>query len=286
MGRFGSTPIHFVADEGIRLAGDSWGDRARLPVVLLHGGGQTRHAWARAGEELAALGWWAIALDLRGHGESEWSKKAGYLLDDFASDVASVVRALERPPVLVGASLGGLASLVALGESRWGVRGSGLVLVDVAARLETGGTDRIKTFMLAHPEGFASLEAAADAVHNYLSHRRRPVDPSSLQKNLRLHPDGRYRWHWDPKFMTGVIPEQARLEAAASNLDVPTLLIRGMSSDVLSMEGVREFMEHAPHAVFENVADAEHTVAGDRNDVFNRVVARFLQRTVLDPAPC
>jgi non-heme chloroperoxidase len=160
------------------------------------------------------------------------------------------------------------------------------VLVDVATRLESRGTNRIKSFMLAHPEGFASLEEAGEAVRSYLPSRHRPGDPPSLRKNLRLHPDGRYRWHWDPKFMTGVIPERARLEAAASNLDVPTLLVRGMSSDVLSMEGVREFMERVPHAVFENVQNAEHMVAGDRNDVFNQVVARFLQVNALGPEPC
>src|SRR5690606_40599381 len=111
---------------------------------------------------------------------------------------------LPRPPVLVGASLGGLASLVAVAESGEQERTArALVLVDVAHRIEDEGRDRIGAFMTGHLDGFASLEEAADAIAAYNPHRPRPKDLSGLAKNLRQREDGRWVWHWDPAFVQG-----------------------------------------------------------------------------------
>lgn len=100
----------------VQLRADSFGDPDNSPVVLLHGGGQTRHSWRNTGRELGAAGWHAIAVDLRGHGESGWSPDGRYDLDRFAGDVNAITAHLGRAPVLVGASLGGLSSLAALGD--------------------------------------------------------------------------------------------------------------------------------------------------------------------------
>jgi len=185
--------------------------------------------------------------------------------------------------LLVGASLGGLTSLLAVGESKESVA-RGIVLVDIAPRVESKGTDRIRAFMNGAPDGFASIEEAADAVSAYLPHRKRPSDVSGLRKNLRLGDDGRYRWHWDPKmFARGFGPAEAeklslRFRNAAANLKVPALLVRGGISEVISEEGVREFCELVPHAEYVSIAGADHMVAGDRNDVFNGAVIDFLVR--------
>ena len=220
-----------------------------------------------------------MAVDLRGHGESDWSPDSEYHFERFGADVTAIVRALGRPPVLVGASLGGIAALVAEHRSGGGLC-SALVLVDVAPRIEPEGAARIVGFMLERPDGFASLEEAADAVAVYNPNRRRPRDLSGLEKNLRLGRDGRYRWHWDPSFLAGSQSggpaQMTALDDAARSLRVPTLLVRGRQSDLLSEEGARHFLELVPHAEFADVSGAGHMVAGDRNDAFTRSVLEFL----------
>ena len=184
--------------------------------------------------------------------------------------------------MLVGASLGGLASLIALGEPP-PTDATALVLVDVVPRMEEEGVDRIRDFMTSAPDGFANLEEAADAVASYLHHRPRPGDLSGLQKNLRRRPDGRWRWHWDPSFIRGD-PDRAndfadheRLEAAARAITIPTLLVRGGVSDVVSIDGAQELQALMPHARLVDVAGAGHMVAGDRNDRFSAAVIEFLE---------
>ncbi len=274
-------PLDFEGRDGNRLAAESWGAAGRSPVILLHGGGQTRHAWGGTAGALAREGWRAIAVDQRGHGESEWAPDGSYEFDAFAADVEAICAQLPEPPVLVGASLGGIASLLAVGEA--GALARGLVLVDVAVRLETRGVSRVVDFMNAQPDGFESLEEAADHIAAYLPHRKRRPDVSGLAKNLRRGDDGRYRWHWDPRFMIGRRPRTEasdyldRVEGAARAIRIPTLLVRGRLSDLLSEEGARHFLDVVPHAHFADVSEAGHMVAGDRNDVFTEAVAAFLR---------
>jgi non-heme chloroperoxidase len=162
---------------------------------------------------------------------------------------------------------------------------SALVLVDVAPQVESAGIQRIRSFMGARPEGFASLEEVAEIVATYMPHRKRPKDLGGLKKNLRLDTDGRYRWHWDPAFLEVMFQPQpeagvALLASAKSLSAIPTMLIRGKMSDVLSESGARSFLEMAPHARYVDVSDAGHMVAGDKNDHFSRVVADFLAEVV------
>ena len=274
--------VEYTGHHGLRLVGDELGEPGRPPVVLLHGGGQTRHAWGRTARALADAGYHTVALDLRGHGESAWSPNGRYELDDFAGDLLAVLDRFDRPPAVVGASLGGLATLIAEGEAPTPRLGA-VILVDIAHRLELAGVMRILAFMTARAvDGFGSLDEVADAIAQFVPHRRRPEDLSGLAKNLRLGDDGRYRWHWDPKFLGPHIDPAAaadRLRAAVRALRVPTLLVRGALSDVLSDETAREFQELAPHAEYVDVAAAAHMIAGDRNDAFSDAVIEFLRRT-------
>lgn len=265
---------------GMTLTADAWGDPAGVPVVFLHGGGQTRHAWGGTAREVAARGWLALTVDLRGHGDSDWSEAGSYRLGDFAQDLRVVLAGLGRPAVLVGASLGGMTALITAGEDP-PASVCALVLVDVAPRIERGGALRIVSFMFAKPDGFASLEEAAEAVAAYQPHRKRPPDVRGLEKNLRRGPDGRWRWHWDPRFIAAVGAPFAgetpqRLDTAATRLTAPTLLVRGRLSDLLSEEGARHFLDLVPHARYVDVSDAGHMVAGDRNDLFTRAIVDFL----------
>lgn len=267
---------------GVTIAADSWGDPEGPLVLLQHGGGQTRHAWKGAGETLGAAGYHAVAFDARGHGDSDWAPDGVYGQDVMVKDLERVVAALGgRRPVLVGASMGGGVSLVAVGEDH--VDATALVLVDIAPRIELAGTQKIQEFMGQKPDGFESLEEVAAAIASYQPHRQRPRNLDGLAKNVRLGEDGRYRWHWDPRFRAGrrdLQMRQARLEACAANLRLPTLLVRGGLSDILSEEGAQSFLELCPHSEYVNVTGAAHMVAGDRNDVFATSVIDFLTRTV------
>ena len=288
-----TAPVEHPGD-GLVVRGEVGGPVEGAPVVLLHGGGQTRYSWHHTAGVLALGGWRVHNLDLRGHGDSDWSPTADYSLEGFAADVRSVAAAIaaRHPrglrPALVGASLGGIASLAAIGESDADLAVA-LVLVDVAPRIEPSGANRIGAFMMEHMEvGFASLDEVADAIAAYNPHRPRPSNLDGLRKNLRHRDDGRWYWHWDPAFITGrrstvdetrSLTDPDRLVRAARAIaarELPTLLVRGRQSDLLSEEGAREYLELVPHAQFVDVAGAGHMVAGDRNDLFNDAVVAFL----------
>ncbi|MFW6092899.1 MAG: alpha/beta fold hydrolase [Pseudomonadota bacterium] len=285
-----ATPhVERFAAHGLSLTADRYGDPADPPVLLWHGGGQTRHAWGTAARTLAANGRCAVTYDMRGHGDSDWSPDGRYGIDLFAADVRTVAQSFSRSPTLVGASLGGLASLVAVAESPEPIAAA-LVLVDVTPRVEPDGASRIRDFMASGREGFASLEDAADAIAAFNPHRPRPKDLSGLHKNLREGEDGRWYWHWDPRFISGPavatqprgMVDHARLVAAARAVTIPTLLVRGMMSEIVSEESVREFRELIPHAEVVEVQDAGHMVAGDKNDRFNEAIIGFIDRNAPD----
>jgi len=283
------TSLHesFRGAAGNRLAADVFGNDGR-PVLLLHGGGQTRHAWRRTAVEIARAGMIAYAVDQRGHGDSEWVADGAYAFDDFAADVTAVAAALDErhgaAPVAIGASLGGIASLLAAGEAK-DPTFAALVLVDITPRVDLSGVAKVQGFMRTHArDGFATVEEAADAVAAYLPHRPRPRSHEGLKKNLRLHADGRWRWHWDPRFLDGrrtvdgnrsVI--ESRLIAAAKHLTIPAMLVRGGSSELVQEEHAKEFLPLVPHARYADVGGARHMVAGDRNDQFSAAILQFLK---------
>ena len=274
-------PMHYWSGHGgLRIAGDAWGDPNGPLVLLQHGGGQTRHAWKGAGEILGKVGYYAVAFDARGHGDTEWSPDGIYTQDVMVRDLECVIAALGgRRPVLVGASMGGGTSLVAVGE--YHVDATALVLVDIAPRIEAAGTANIAAFMAQKPEGFDNLEEVAAAIANYQPHRRRTRNLDGLAKNIRMGSDGKYHWHWDPIFglrTRDITQRTLRLQACASNLKLPVLLVRGGQSDILTEEGAQEFLQQCPHAEYVRIADAGHMVAGDRNDIFGNAVIEFLTR--------
>ena len=274
----------FNTSTGLTLVADIGGPESGQPVIRLHGGGQTRHSWRKAALELAGEGYRVISLDLRGHGESQWCPEGRYSLDDHIADLNVVIDSLRSAPVLVGASLGGVVSLVGQGEQRL-PRASALVLVDVVPRMEAEGIREIINFMSANPDGFASVDAAAEAVATYLPHRPRRSSTQGLLKNLRQRNDGRYYWHWDPAIHAHRgSPDHMevmaqRMEKAAEQIDIPTLVVRGAKSRVVSEEGVAQLAKLIPHAGHVDVAAAGHMVAGDQNDEFNAAILAFLART-------
>jgi pimeloyl-ACP methyl ester carboxylesterase len=287
-----SQPVHtsFIGAAGNRLVADVFGGSG-APVLLLHGGGQTRHAWRATAVAIARAGHMAYALDQRGHGESEWVADGAYAFADFAADLRLVAESLTTstgtPPVAIGASLGGIAALLAEGIAH--AEGSpplfsALVLVDITPRVDRAGVAKIQAFMRAHAQaGFATVAEAAEAVAAYLPHRPRPHSHEGLKKNLRLHADGRWRWHWDPRFMEGPRPvsgsrSEEDLIRAARTIQQPALLVRGASSEVVQEAHAREFLDLVPHAEYLDVGGAQHMVAGDQNDQFTAAILDFIAR--------
>jgi pimeloyl-ACP methyl ester carboxylesterase len=268
-----------IPGAGITLAADVVGPVTAPTLLFLHGGGQTRQSWGSAVRSAASRGYRAIALDLRGHGDSQWSPDGDYSMDLYCADVRQAIEYLGGDPIIVGASLGGIVGMLIGSTPPPPLRA--LVLVDITPRIETSGATEISAFMNSAPNGFASVEEAADAVEAYLPHRPRPKDTSGLKRNLRLR-EGRYYWHWDPAMLLmgreAVFDGPNPLEAAARALKIPVLLIRGGRSRIVTEEGVREFREMVPHAEVVDIHDAHHMVAGDANDQFNEAVFDFVDR--------
>lgn len=281
-------PGRLPTRDGLSLAFETRGPSTAPAVVFAHGFGQSRHAWASTAEVLAGRGWRTLTFDARGHGDSERLADGGYLLEQFVDDLLVVADSQDAPPVLIGASMGGLLGLVAAGEIRPGAF-QALVLVDITPRWENQGVERMLGFMRAHPRGFASLDEAAEEVAAYLPQRRRRKDRYELAQLLRRGDDGRLRWHWDPALLETIAHEgerhQQRLLNAARNIDVPVLLVSGGRSDIVSGDTVREFLQAVPHATHVEIPHATHTLAGDDNAAFTSAIEPFLNTLGLDAAP-
>jgi pimeloyl-ACP methyl ester carboxylesterase len=276
--------VMFEGSEGTLVGAIHRSSTSAGTILLLHGGGQTRHSWRRTGDHLAEAGWTTLAYDARGHGDSDWA--FDYSIDALADDLAKVVAQLDDVPVVVGASMGGLTALLGLGELK--IPATSLVLVDITPQAEPAGVQRVLDFMGSAPDGFASLEDAADAIAQYNPHRPRPKSADGLRKNLRQRrADGRWYWHWDPRFLEfgplhAELIRSERLRDAARAVDVPTMLVRGAYSDVVSDVGTTALSEAIPHLHMSD-ADAGHMVAGDDNTVFANGLLGFLNDEVRRP---
>jgi pimeloyl-ACP methyl ester carboxylesterase len=277
-----SQTVKFRGVDDLVLVADEWnaGAQSGPAVLMLHGGGQNRFSWKNTGQVLADEGFHVVALDSRGHGDSDRSPDGNYTVDALCADTLAVLEQIGRPVVLIGASMGGMTGMV-VADTAGPEKVTKLVLVDVVPRYDKDGSARIRDFMASGMNGFETLEEAADAVAAYLPYRTKPRSPEGLKKNLRLR-DGRWYWHWDPAFLTAPDDDRfvrmQKLEQAVMDLTIPILLIRGKLSDVVSPEGVKDFLAKVPHAEFVELSDAGHTAAGDDNDAFSEAVVQFVSR--------
>ncbi len=289
--------VSFIGSEGNRLAATSYGAPAagHPPALFMHGGGQTRFSWHRAALDLAKLGVSSFTADARGHGDSDWVTSKNYSFFHFRDDLIALVDQITRkhnaPPILIGASMGGVSGMLAIDKEGANIF-SAVVFVDITPTMAPSGVDKIQGFMAANMrDGFATIEDAADVIAAYLPNRPRPKSLDGLRKNLRQRDDGRFYWHWDPAFMdgpasidTGRGQRGQILQDCCRKITCPALLVRGRDSELVTEEAVEEFKELVPHSRFVDVSGAGHMVAGDRNDVFASAVIDFLKTDVLNTA--
>ncbi|MCK9489679.1 MAG: alpha/beta hydrolase [Xanthomonadales bacterium] len=271
------TSIDFSAAGSAATATASTASTWPPGLLCAHGLGQTRSAWRQTAQRLAGHGFPVLAADARGHGDSARNRDGqAYDPGQLADDLAAWAGTFKRPPVLVGASMGGLAGLIA--QSRHACF-CALVLVDITPRWEPEGVARILAFMRAHSDGFDSIGQAAEVIAAYMPHRPRK-SAQALAGLLARDGDGRWRWHWDPRLIDDmnrdIEQRQAQLFQAARAIRVPTLLVTGGASDVVSPATINEFLQLVPHARHREIAHARHLIAGDDNDAFASAVLEFI----------
>jgi len=267
--------------DGLELAGEAFGDPQAPPVLFFHGGGQSRNAWSGSARKVGEAGYYGIAFDLRGHGESGWTDDGDYHVNAFGRDVERLLYQFERPVTLVGASRGGQAALV--GGSRHPARVRLIMLADVAPDMRDDGIDGIRQFFAEGAKGFDTLEQAAESLSRNLG-QPRLKDPSRLARSMREDADGRWQWVWDPatgdaQFLHPPSENEAVLEAA-NRVKSPVVLVRAELSHLLTDQGVDHFQALAPQLEVVTAPGVGHMFTADRNDGF---AAQLLDRLAQYP---
>lgn len=269
-----------------------WGSSTAPAVLAMHGGGQTAYMFEDIGATLRDARH-VIAIDLPGHGESDsLVDTEGVSRQELAATVPGVLDEFGlRPVAIIGASLGGIVAMT-LAAARPELV-SAIVLIDVGHRLEPEGVARIIEFMTKH-ESFGTLEEAGAAIAEYLPNRK-PSPPERLKRNLRQRPDGRWVWKhslgrisrermenirdtdWENDILVG-------LDAEAATIQIPVLVLRGASSDVLSSDGATEVASILPNARVATIASAGHLAAGDNPASTANLIREFLDEVLPVPA--
>jgi esterase len=254
---------------------DWGGDRSGRQVLFLHGGGLTAHTWDVVCDVLQPR-YRCRAMDLRGHGDSEWSVDGRYPLDDHVADIARAVDLLRLSAfVLVGMSLGGTAGLCYAGSQPKEL--AGMVLVDTGWGFRAP-TTRVRDFMSALVE--ADFEDFVESAIAFNPRRTREQLRRSLRNSLRELPSGKWSWKYDRRNLASppvdIDALRSRLTAAARNVHCPTLVVRGGESDMFLDEDAELLAGLIPGARWLAIAGAGHTVQGDRPHDLARVVDTFV----------
>jgi esterase len=242
-----------------------WGTAGLTPVVFLHGGGLNAHTWDLVCAALRRERH-CLALDQRGHGESEWSPEMDYSTESHVGDLEAFLHALElQRSVLVGMSLGGVNALAWAGKH--GRRLAGLVLVDVGPEIRSEGVRKIAAFT-SNATPLDSVEQFVDRAMLFNPRRNRELLRRSLLHNLRRMPDGRWMWKYDQRHRGKVDPDAyARrrdlLWSAVDSVECPTLIVRGAQSDVFHDEDAERLARRFPRGRWVKIQGAGHTVQGD-----------------------
>ncbi len=261
-----------VADEFV-------GDRA-LGIVFLHGGGQSRYSWRRAAQALQSHGFSCLTFDMRGHGDSDWISAGDYRIDSFAADLERVLQQWARPVILIGASLGGLASLVVAGQGHSLVRA--VVLVDTVPLVNEALVNHYLDWLShAADAGFESPQVAFEHIRAQFPESAPTL--ASIERNLRRTPEGRWRWHWDHRIVVGptsssALGHEEYLERCAQGVQLPLLLVIAGASDFVTPKALEHLRRCAPQLETAVLPGARHMIVGDDNLPFVELALPFLER--------
>ena len=271
------TPVEYKTPDGLILRADVGGKLGAPTLVMMHGGGQTRHSWSRAMNHLIEKGYYVVNYDARGHGDSDWAPKGDYNVVTMAADLRAVLATISGRVAIIGASMGGLAAFYAIGTAERPIA-EALVMGDVVLNPTEEGTARTRAFMLAHQDGFATLEEAAEVIASYTGHKR-SGNLEGLRRNLRQRENGRLYWHWDGRLLDQDL--QARrtmLHEVAPKVTLPLMLMRGGKSLVTTDANVAEMKQAVPQLEVQIIPNAGHMITGDDNETFATGIDGFLRR--------
>jgi pimeloyl-ACP methyl ester carboxylesterase len=269
---------HHVVLRRMRFRYLDWGTSDKPPVLFLHGGGLTAHTWDLVCLMLRSE-YRCLALDLRGHGDSEWSPVMEYGFEAHGEDVEALIDHLGlQGLVLVGMSLGGLASISYAG--RHAARLAALVLVDVGPETRAEGARRIAEFVAA-PAEFDSVEEVVERALSFNPRRDARLLRRSLLQNLRAMPNGKLTWKHDRRHRSGFNAEEWTrrrhgLWSEIPRITCPTLVVRGARSDVFHDEDAEKLASTLPRGQWVKVDAAGHTVQGDNPRGLVVELRRFL----------
>jgi pimeloyl-ACP methyl ester carboxylesterase len=267
----------FVMLNGLRMCYLEWGGPDARPLVLLHGGGQSAHTWDAL---CLAMGprFRCIALDQRGHGNSQWSEAGEYKTTDHARDIAAFVDALDlKQPILVGMSLGGI-NATAYAASTPGRLG-GLVCVDIGPEAQFEPVDRLMRGLNDY-RSFSSPEDAATQLARMGARRELGLLRDTLALNLRRNDDGTWTWKYDPRTLVGLTAQEI-MDARRPLWDVlhriscPVLIARGADSEIFSEQNADRFSRALPEGKWVTVPRARHSVQTDNPTGLAEVVQGF-----------
>lgn len=248
--------------DGVTLAMDTFTSTTVRPtatVVVLHGGGQSREQWHEVGLGLAAAGLRAVTVDLRGHGESDWSPSGSYRLEDYVADleliIDDLVNDLSGPIILVGHSHGGKVVLTTAVRRAAAV--AGVVMIDSLPDMEPDWT--VNEFYKRTAVGFGDLDEAARALGELVG---RPMTPAGLDRGLRQGDDGRWYWSWDTKTLDavadGLAHDRVVMYDAARQIKLPVLLLRTEESHFLNDGNVAQLQAAIPQVAVLTMPDTQH----------------------------
>lgn len=255
-----------------------WGDPAAPPILLLHGGNQSAHSWDLVSLHLADR-FRVLALDQRGHGDSEWARDADYSSTAMADDAAAFLDEMGiEELIVVGHSMGGMNSLrMTLAHPE---RVSALVLVDVGPEVNEAGARTIRAFVTENRE-FDDIEHFVERVRRYDPYRSREHIERTVKYNLLRRADGKFVSKRDhgPRLRTTedhrAASDRFTLEQMTA-LTLPVLVIRGADSQILTAEGATRFVDALPDGRLVTVPDAGHNVHGQNTPGFLDAIGPFL----------
>lgn len=267
---------------GVRLHVLDWGPDDAAPLLFLHGGGLSAHSWDLVCAVLSRAHR-CLAVDLRGHGDSEWPADADYRIKAVATDVAELASQLcATPPVVVGLSSGGVAAIHALGHGI--VHARGLVVVDISPDLHIERSRHIREFVQDDEER-DSVDAFVQRAREFNSRRPEDLLRRSLVRDVRRLPNGRWTWKADPRRMRNadfaeMEQEQVALWRVVPRITCPALVIRGERSQLFFPEDAERMRQALPHGRVAVVRDAGHIVHRDNPRGFLEVLSPFLKSAV------